>query len=180
MPLKQPPGSDTLILFASSREDGNTRKIADTVQAKTGADFLNINHLDISPYDYQHRNRYDDFIPTFEKIIQYRNLIFVTPVYWYSMAGPMKIFFDRMTDLMTIRKDLGRSLAGKKMGAICCSSDGEAYPGFFMPFARTADYLDMAYLGDRHTWVEKGEIPSVVEERLEGFAQMITSDIIQQ
>ncbi|PHN04844.1 flavodoxin family protein [Flavilitoribacter nigricans] len=159
--------TNTLIIFASSREQGNTRKIAEAVRMKSGADFLNISDLNISAYDYEHRNRHDDFIPTFEKIAGYQNFIFITPVYWYSMAGPMKIFFDRMTDLMTIRKDLGRSLAGKSMAAICCSSDEEAYPGFFMPFARTADYLDMHYRGDCHTWIEGGEIPAIVLQQLD-------------
>jgi multimeric flavodoxin WrbA len=167
----------TLILFASAREHGNTRKIAQFVQTKTGAEFLNINDLDISPYDYQHRNRQDAFIPTFEKIVTFQQLIFITPVYWYSMAGPMKIFFDRMTDLMTIRKDLGRSLAGKKMAAICCSSDEEAYPGFFMPFARTADYLDMIYLGDCHTWIENDEIPAKVQLQLDQLTGNILAGV---
>lgn len=159
--------TNTIILFTSSRDQGNTRKIAEAVKTKTGADFLNLNDLDISPYDYEHRNRHDAFIPTFEKIVQYQHLIFITPVYWYSMAGPMKIFFDRMSDLLTIRKDLGRSLAGKGMVAICCSSDAEAYPGFFMPFVRTADYLDMNYLGDCHTWIERDQIPVEVQRRLD-------------
>ena len=167
----------TLIIFASAREQGNTRKIAQLVQDKTGADFLNINDLDISPYDYQHRNHEDAFIPTFEKIVTYQNLIFITPVYWYSMAGPMKIFFDRMTDLLTIRKDLGRSLAGKRMAAICCSSDEEAYPGFFMPFARTADYLDMIYLGDCHTWIENHEIPVTVVQQLDQLTGTIRAGV---
>lgn len=161
--------TNTLILFASSRDQGNTRKIAEAVRAKTGADFLNLNELDISTYDYEHRNRNDAFIPTFEKIVQYRQLIFITPVYWYSMAGSMKIFFDRMSDLLTIRKDLGRSLAGKSMSAICCSSDATEYPGFFMPFARTADYLDMHYLGDCHTWIEQDQIPKAVLRKLDEF-----------
>lgn len=166
---------DTLILFASAREFGNTRKIAENIKAKTGADLLDISKLDISGYDYDHRNRHDDFIATFEKIITYRTLIFITPVYWYSMAAPMKIFFDRMSDLMTIRKDLGRSLAGKSMAAVCCSSDAEEYPGFFMPFAGTAGYLDMDYLGDCHTWIEQGVIPEIVLHKIDNFVARINT-----
>lgn len=168
---------NTIILFASARELGNTRKIAQSVQEKTDADFLNISALNISAYDYEHRNRQDDFIPSFEKIVNYKNLIFITPVYWYSMSGPMKIFFDRMSDLMTIRKDLGRSLAKKNMAAICCSSNGEVYPGFFMPFARTADYLDMNYLGDCHTWIENGEVPAGVHHHLDQLISKIKTSV---
>ncbi len=45
---------------------------------------------------------------------KYDVLIFATPVYWYSMSGIMKVFFDRITDLLTIKKDIGRKLKGKK------------------------------------------------------------------
>jgi multimeric flavodoxin WrbA len=165
----------SIILFASSRPFGNSRKIAEYLKSNTGADFLDINHLDISYYDYEHRNRNDQFIPTFENIIKYDTLIFVTPVYWYSMCAPMKTFFDRMSDLVTIRKDLGRRLAGKKMAALCCASDEEEYPGFFMPFERSADYLDMTYLGNLHTWVDNENIPDIVKIGIDRFAARINS-----
>jgi len=165
----------SVILFASSRAFGNSRKIAEYLKSKTGSDFLDITGLDISYYDYEHRNRNDQFIPTFEAILKYDTLLFVTPVYWYSMCAPMKTFFDRMSDLVTIRKDLGRGLAGKKMAALCCASDEEEYPGFFMPFERSADYLDMTYLGRLHTWVENENIPVTVRDNIERFAAHIHS-----
>ncbi|MCP4458779.1 MAG: NAD(P)H-dependent oxidoreductase [Cytophagales bacterium] len=37
-----------------------------------------------------------------------------TPVYWYSMSGIMKVFLDRIYDVLTIEKELGRKLHGKK------------------------------------------------------------------
>lgn len=165
--------SDVLILYASSREFGNTRLVADLLCEKTEADLLFINELDLSYYDYEHSNQTDRFIPTFEQIIQYKTLIFVTPVYWYNMCAQMKTFFDRMSDLITIRKDLGRSLSGKQIGAMCCSSDKETYPGFFMPFERSAQYFDMIYVGDCHTWIENGSIPNDVVKSIGYFADLI-------
>ena len=46
---------NTLILFASSREFGNTRIIAEEIRTRTDADLLYINNLDLSYYDYEHR-----------------------------------------------------------------------------------------------------------------------------
>ena len=37
----------------------------------------------------------EPLIPIIEK---YDTLIFATPVYWYSMSGIMKVFFDRKND----------------------------------------------------------------------------------
>lgn len=154
---------------------GNTRMIAEAIELKVDSGFLDIGALNITPYDYEHRNQNDDFIPVFEQIVRYKTLIFVTPVYWYSMAGPMKVFFDRMTDLLTIRKDLGRSLTGKGLAAVCCSSDKEEYPGFFMPFARTAAYLNMEYLGACHTWIADDRIPELVADKLDKFCAQINN-----
>jgi multimeric flavodoxin WrbA len=165
--------SDIVLLFASSREFGNTRLVADLLCEEAKADLLFINQLNLSYYDYEHSNQTDRFIPTFEAIIKYKTLIFVTPVYWYSMCAQMKTFFDRMSDLLTIRKDLGRSLAGKQLGAICCSSDKEIYPGFFMPFERSAQYLDMVYIGHCHTWIENGAIPDDVLKSIKHFASAL-------
>jgi len=83
--------------------------------------------------------------------------------------------YDRWSDLVTIRKEKGRGLAGKKMFALCCSSDGEEHEGFFMPFEKTAGYLKMFYGGDVHTWLEENKIPAEVENRLLDFCKKITA-----
>jgi multimeric flavodoxin WrbA len=70
----------------------------------------------------------------------------VTPVYWYTMSGIMKVFFDRFSDLLRIEKDLGRKLRGKSMAVISCGADEirrffATYSGdkcFFEPFRSMA------------------------------------------
>lgn len=94
-----------------------------------------------------------------KKISEYDRLIFVTPVYWYSMSGIMKNFFDRITDCLIVEKELGRKLRGKSMGAISCGSDDSQTLGFFEPFRKSAEYLGMQYIGDVHTWIDR-EKPS--------------------
>lgn len=61
-------------------------------------------------------SRNDDYLNLMKQILEkYETLILATPVYWYSMSGIMKVFFDRLTDLLTIEKELGRKLRGKKI-----------------------------------------------------------------
>ena len=67
------------------------------------------------------------------------------------MSGIMKVFFDRITDLITIEKDLGRQLRGKKMAAICCSNGDDLNKKFWIPFQESAKYLGMDYIGNLHS-----------------------------
>lgn len=60
-------------------------------------------------------SRNADYLNLMKQILdKYETLILATPVYWYSMSGIMKVFFDRLTDLLTIEKEFGRKLRGKK------------------------------------------------------------------
>ena len=101
-------------------------------------------------------------------------IIFVTPVYWYSMSAVMKTFFDRITDLLTVRKDLGRKLRGMSMGSVSCGSPGELDEAFFVPFSETANYLGMKYMGHIHTWAGKESLSEEVIERLSEYLKANT------
>ncbi|MEM1124588.1 MAG: NAD(P)H-dependent oxidoreductase [Bacteroidota bacterium] len=162
--------SKILIIMGSSRSDGNTRKIVDAIIKKTGADLINLNDYEISYFDYQNQNKSDDFIKIATKMMEYEHLIFATPIYWYAMSAQLKTFFDRLTDLLTIRKALGRQLRNnKKMYAVACSSDQVEYEGFFMPFEKTAAYLGMGYGGHLHTWVVVDKIPDELLFKIHKF-----------
>jgi multimeric flavodoxin WrbA len=141
-----------VIILGSSRNDGDARALADELREKSGWDLINLNDYDISYYDYEHLNRNDDYLGLMREIIsKYDTLVFVTPIYWYSMSGIMKVFFDRITDLLTIEKDLGRMLRGKKMAVISCSNGNNLGDAFWLPFSESAKYLGMEYIGDAHT-----------------------------
>ncbi len=141
----------TLILFASSRNDGGTMKALSAVlnDRKLGdeIEFINLNEKNISYFDYDHKNIDDDFIEVAIKMTESDNIIFVTPVYWYMMSASLKTVFDRFTDLITIRKDLGRRLKNKKCFVICCGDDVNLPQGFEKPISETSKYLEMDYCG---------------------------------
>lgn len=144
----------TVIITGSSRKGGDTAKVAEALAAKSNWDVVDLNDYEIDYYDYEHKNSNDDFLPLMKDLItQYDTFIFATPVYWYAMSGIMKVFFDRITDLLEIEKNLGRKLRGKNMAALSCSVGNNLGDAFWLPFSETAGYLGMNYLGNVHVVV---------------------------
>ena len=56
------------------------------------------------------------------------------------MSGILKVFFDRMSDLLHYKKELGRKLRGKEMAMISNSAGNDRREGFEMPFIESAKY----------------------------------------
>lgn len=161
-----------VIIVGSSRNDGDTEILVNSLIEKTKWDLINLNHYNFSYYDYQHKNSDDDYLPLMKEILdKYDIMIFATPVYWYSMSGIMKVFFDRMTDLLTIEKELGRKLRNKKMAVISCSIGNNLGDSFWLPFTETAGYLGMDYLGNIHTISNEDN-----EAEITGFVQLIENE----
>ena len=163
-----------IIIQGSARSDGNTSAVVQIMQEYLKCSVCDLNDYSIGYFDYDFNNQSDDFIPLIEDIVhRYQVLIFATPVYWYSMSAQMKTFFDRISDCLKMRKDLGRALAGKKMAAISCGSDASSVAGFMVPFKSTAEYLDMNYIGDLHTWVGSNGLHQEEHLRVQEFCQRI-------
>ncbi len=164
-----------LIIKGSSKRNGNTQKIVEALNLKGNFDIIDLLDFEIGPFDYEFKNRNDDFIPLMQRIIeQYDTIIFATPVYWYSMSGTMKIFFDRISDLLHYKKDIGRTLRGKAMGMISNSGENDRKPGFEMPFVESANYLGMQYLGDIHTWFDGDKIHIDAKNKIDIFRESLT------
>ena len=141
-----------VLIVGSSRNDGDTANLAKQLIEKSEWDLINLNDYEFSYFDYEHKNRNDDYLNLMRKIVEkYETLIFLTPVYWYSMSGILKVFFDRFTDLLTIEKELGRKLRGNKMAVMSCSIGENLGENFWLPFSETAKYLGMEYIGNSHT-----------------------------
>lgn len=166
-----------IIIQGSSRSKGNTGKIVEILREGLKCDLIDLSVHTISHYSYEHKNRHDDFLMLMRRIVEYDLIIFVTPVYWYSMSGIMKAFFDRITDCLKIEKETGRKLRGKFMAAVSCGSDDEETEGFFVPFRKSADYLGMTYLGNIHTWIETDLPPETVLNRISEFAAHLENKI---
>ncbi len=166
-----------VIIQGSSRSNGHTNQVAKLIQKELECDLIDLKNYQIGQFDYDFKNRQDDFLPLIRKITDYDLIMFLTPVYWYSMSGLMKIFFDRITDCLKIEKETGYRLRGKYMTAISCGSEKKATEGFFVPFELSAQYLGMLYLGDLHTWIEKDKPDQEVIHSVQRFIQQLTKAI---
>ena len=160
--------TDILFILGSSRKEGNTHFITHWLAQQLDGEVIDLSEKDISYYDYDHNNAEDDFLEIAEQMTRSRLVVLCSPVYWYTLSAQMKVFLDRWSDLLTIRKDLGRKLKGIKLGLISCGSWEESSPSYDEPVKLSAQYMDMDYSGYFHTWIADSENKesAVVSERL--------------
>ncbi len=139
-----------IILQGSSRSDGDTAAVAKQLSQLLDYEVIDLRLLDFTDYDYLANNLDDDFLPTVRRVVShYDHIVWVTPVYWYSMSALMKRFLDRISDCLNIEKDTGRKFRCMSMSLVSVSNDNRN-KGFEIPFKLTADYLGMRYIGDQH------------------------------
>lgn len=154
----------TIIIFGSSDSNGKTRQLIDELRQGTDWNFVDLNTKTIGYFDYEFKNQEDDFIPLMRNVVDnYDLIIFATPVYWYTMSGIMKVFFDRISDLLKIQKPIGRKLRKMEMAVICSGADTSLVDGFYMPFRESAKYLGMNYIGDYYGNLEDNTIDDLRE-----------------
>lgn len=159
-----------VIIQASARLNGNTQKVVDFLNNDNNFDVITLADKNISHFDYEFKNSDDDFFLLIKNIVEkYNTIIFATPMYWYTMSGHLKVFLDRISDLLVHHKELGRKFRGKKMGFISNSADNDRPNGFEMPFEKSADYLGMEYLGDVHAYFLEEEIHPQAKEEINMF-----------
>lgn len=59
------------------------------------------------------------------------------------------------------------------MAMISISNHDDLKSGFSMPFAESANYLGMTYLGDIHTYIESDTIHDDIKLRVSNFIKSI-------
>jgi multimeric flavodoxin WrbA len=162
-----------LVILGSARPDGETRRAVDVAFAGK-AELAILAHHHIGGYDYTHARESDDFHQMVEDMLAHERIVFATPVYWYAMSAPLKIFFDRLTDLLETAKASGRALKGKQVWVIATGTENTLPEGFEVPFRRTCDYFDMTYCGcaDLYTG-EDGRLRARSEAALAAFGATI-------
>jgi multimeric flavodoxin WrbA len=135
-------------VIGTSRSDGNTWHLLNHVNKGLGAKVVDLSLLNISYFDYQHRNISDDFIKTIEELLEVEILGFVSPMYWYTVSAQLKTFIDRLSDLLGPRKELGRKLKGKQTFLLATGqTEKRLTVGMEEPIKLTSDYLGMHYRG---------------------------------
>jgi multimeric flavodoxin WrbA len=136
----------SLVILGTARNDSNTLKAITELCPFKDYELIDLRNYKIQHYQYDPvLNAQDDFLNIAKKMQEADTIIFATPVYWYAMSGELKIFFDRLTDLLNIHKTIGKSLKGKSTYLISSGSAAELPEGFEIPFRLTSKYFEMKY-----------------------------------
>lgn len=148
----------------------------DRVADELGIEVVDLSALDISTYDYEHRNRGDDFEPLMRRALECDQILFATPVYWYAVSPPMKIFLDRVSDFLDLPDllDSGRRLRGKRAFVICTSIYDVVPAPFIDAFRETFAYLGMRFGGCLHANCRGGYSPADNQRDIEAFVALVS------
>jgi multimeric flavodoxin WrbA len=165
----------TIALLASSRRFGNTGHLIDRMAAELNVEVVDLAKQRMSSYDYAHRNRNDDFEPLMQRVLAHDQIIFATPIYWYAVSPAMKIFLDRLSDLLELPDLLseGRRLRGKNAYVVCTSSSDEPSVAFIGALRETFDYLGMRFGGVAHLNCQNGYLPAMHDAEALKFAAVV-------
>lgn len=165
----------TIALFSSSRRHGNTGQLMDRIALELNIEVVDLASRRVAAYDYQFRNRNDDFEPLMQQLLAHEQIIFASPIYWYAVTPAMKTFLDRISDLLELSDLLpeGRRLRGKTAYVVCTSVGDEPSTAFMGAFADTFGYLGMHFGGVVHVNCEHGYAPAVHDAMAVEFAARV-------
>lgn len=165
----------TIALFSSSRRNGNTGRLMDRIALELDIEVVDLALLRMSAFDYEHRNRHDDFEPLMARVLAHEQIIFATPVYWYAVSPPLKVFLDRISDFLDLPDllDAGRRLRGKTAYVACTSISDEPSAAFTSAFRETFDYLGMHFGALVHANCADGYLPHRHDGQALAFAALV-------
>lgn len=153
-----------LFLLCSTRVEGNSEQLARVAAAalppQAEQRWLRLDELALPPFrDLRHpTSRYAS--PTgaerelAEATLAATDLVFVTPVYWYSLPASAKLYLDHWSAWMRAADlDFTARMAGKRLWAVVVDSsepDERAYAPLTDCLVLSADYLKLQWMGALH------------------------------
>ncbi len=152
--------SSFLFVLASTRVDGNSerlaRRAATWLPEGAEARWLRLTDHPLSPFaDTRHSTGYaapeGEARLLRDATLAASDLVIVTPVYWYGVSWPAKLYLDHWSAWMRDPELAFKpAMAGKRMWAVMVDSDteqeGSSSPAIDM-LRRTAEYLEMKWQG---------------------------------
>lgn len=118
------------MIYGSSREDGNTEALAEVTLEGVPHQKIILREKNILPiHDQRHTEGGfdpvdDDYDEVISEVLKHDTLVFVTPVYWYTVSGLLKNFIDRWSQsLRDPRYDFKALLSQKKAYILVAGGD---------------------------------------------------------
>lgn len=143
-----------LALFGSSRPNGNSELLADRALEGVPCDRIYLRDWTIHPIEDRRHDPAgfqpvdDDYDRIIAEVLAHQVLVFVTPVYWYGVSGPMKNFFDRWSQVMRDKRfDFKAAMREKQAYVIAVGGDKprfEALP-MIQQLKHIFDYVGMEF-----------------------------------
>lgn len=145
-----------LFVLGSTRKGGNSEALARHAAHGLDATWLHLIDHPLPPFfDTRHSSGYE--APTgnakllCDATLAATDLVLVTPVNWYSVSWPMKLYLDHWSAWLRIPAlAFTATLAGRSLWAVTVDSDDEnsgAADPVIDVLRRTADYMEMRWRG---------------------------------
>jgi GrpB-like predicted nucleotidyltransferase (UPF0157 family) len=139
-----------LAILGASVGHKNTLNFLKDEYKEDNLEIIDLNQMKVDAFIYSDL-RDDNFVEIIKKALDVELIVLATPVYWYSMSGVMKDFMDRFSDLLGGKhKHFGELLYGKKLELLSTGYDLKLPLGFEVPFAGTAIYFGIDYVGAKY------------------------------
>ena len=155
---------NVLFLIASARQDGNTeilaRRAAEALPADATQTWLRLDDLSLPPFqDIRHSvGVYPEPIghakTLLEATLACTDLVFVAPLYWYSLPATAKRYLDewsawmRVPEFQGAKLEFKASMKDKAMWAVTASTgDLEEAAALFRTLELSAEYMHMRWGG---------------------------------
>jgi putative NADPH-quinone reductase len=169
---------EPFVVLGTARQNGDTERAINLAFSGVSIQLVNVKNYNIGGYDYDHKNSNDDFLGIVDNMLSAERIVFATPVYWYAMSSELKTFMDRLSDLVTIKKENGRFLKGKRVWLIATGVEDVLPEGFEIPFKRTADYLDMRYCGAAYLYTgDNQDTRARSEQAMKAFGRSVLEEL---
>lgn len=158
------PTSNVLGLMGSARPDGNTNDLLDIALAAAAAAGAAVEKIMLTDHRVEHIancrdcvnagkcvHADDDFAALMAKVYAADAILFASPVYWYSIAGRLKVFLDRWSCeyYRDSYEAFAAKLRPKAMGVITVQEESgyEQARHLIGALEKTAGFAGATYLG---------------------------------
>lgn len=146
-----------VVIYGSTRPNGNTEFLTEKAIAGLNVEKIYLREYSILQIeDHRHSTQgfsevVDDFNKVIDRVLPHETLIFVTPIYWYSMSGIMKVFIDRWSQAMRDSNypNFRKRISEKKAFVIAVGGDKPYIKGLPMiqQFQYIFDYFGASFEG---------------------------------
>ena len=145
-----------LVLYGSTRRGGNSDQLAGRLVAGLPRTEVYLSEKQIKPIvDQRHDPQGftpvdDDYDAIVQQVLEHDVLLFATPLYWYGMSAPMKLFVDRWSQsLRDKRYDFKAALRQKRAFVVVTGGDNPRIKGLplIQQFTYIFDFVGMPFAG---------------------------------